>query len=313
MSSASWAGIRPAPTTSPAAGTPEQAWQRANEARLHRNAQRWTDSEEETLFSEEWSGHFIVVTREAQHLTLWLMDSEAAQTDWVQSALDLRDPLRIQTSYVQAMFLSLLWQPAPRHVFLGGLGGGCLATVLHHYLPRTNFVCVELAPPMVAAATQFFGFQPDNRLSVTLDDARAFLDRYEERYDLLLLDIFCDHGSTPRHVTEPGFFALCRRRMHGDGLLTMNLGNNSPVFAEVLHTLCELFATVYACRGRGSTTVLFATDQLPLSPLTLVNGAIDLQNRHDFRFPLEPWTARLKQLHPPRPHASGQPRVPFSF
>lgn len=285
-------------TIPPAEETAEQAWQRANEARLRRNASQWADSEQETLFSEAWNGHAIVVTREAQRLLLWLLDLNAAKTDWIQSALDLQDPLRLQVSYVQAMFLVLLWQPSPRTVFLSGLGGGCLATTLHHYLPQTNFVCVEIARPMITAATRFFGFQPDKRLSVTLGDARDFLEQHHVLYDLILLDIFCDQGATPPHVTAADFFTLCRRRMQRDGLLAMNLGTRSPAFAEVIQTLSERFATVYACPGWGSTSVLFATDQPALSASALVDGAMALQQQHRFGFPFVPWTARTKQLHP---------------
>ena len=281
------------------ANTADQAWRQANEARLRANAQRWADSREITLFSERWEGYFVAVTREGQRLILWMMDAEAASTDWIQSAQDLREPLRLQSSYTQAMILSLLWQPAPRAVFVSGLGGGCLATALHHHLTQTSFVCVEIAPPVVTAATRFFGFQPDDRLSLILGDAREFLQRREAKYDLMLLDIFCDHGVTPSHVMEADFFALCRRRMHEGGLLAMNMGNKDPEFEGAFDTLNDLFATVYACRGRGSTTVVFATDQLPRSPAQLLGQTIDLERRHNFRFALLPWSSRLKQLHPP--------------
>ncbi len=279
---------------------PDVAWQQANETRLRDNAHRWAESRETTLYTESWEGYFVAVTRERQRLTLWMMDAEATNTDWIQSALDLREPLRLQSSYTQAMILSLLWQPSPRNVFLSGLGGGCLATTLHHHLTQSNFVCVEIAPPVATAATRFFGFQTDDRLSLNIGDAREFLLQDESKYDLMLLDIFCDHGVSPGHVMEADFFYRCRERLHSGGLLAINLGNNDPAFEGVASVFSELFATVYACLGRGSTTVLFATDQPPLSPAQLLGATVDLDRRHDFRFALTPWTSRLKQLRPPR-------------
>ena len=71
--------------------------------------------------------YYVAVTREGQRLVLWMLDTEVANTDWIQSAIDLREPLRLQSSYTQAMILALFWQPAPETVFLSGLGGGCLA------------------------------------------------------------------------------------------------------------------------------------------------------------------------------------------
>ncbi len=276
--------------------TPDNTWQQANEARLHNNARRWAESRETTIFTEEWGKYYVVVTREGHRLVLWMLDTEASNTDWIQSAMDLRVPLRLQSSYTQAMILALLWQPSPQSVFLSGLGGGCLATTLHHHLTRASFVCVEIAAPVVNAATRYFGFQPDERLSVIVSDVREFLNHDKSSYDLMLLDVFCDHGVSPDHATEPDFLTLCRARIRDYGLLAINLGNRDPAFESVKKTLRELFGAVYACPGRGSTTVFFATDQQPRSPSLLQQQTAQLEKRHDFLFPLLPWTARLEEI-----------------
>ena len=291
----------------------DEAWQRANEARLRAMARSLAESKETTLFTERWEGFFVAVTREGQRLVLWMLDAEADNTDWIQSVLDLRDPLSLQSSYTQAMILSLLWRPSPRSVFLTGLGGGCLATALHHHLPRTSFVSVEIAAPVVTAATRYFGFQPDDRSSLYLGDALEFLQRDDAYYDLMLLDIFCDQGASPSHVMKADFFDLCRNRLHGNGLLAINAGNNDPEFEGAAAALRNLFATVYTCRGRGSTTVFFATDLPPRSPASFHDATIALEQRHDLRFPLLPWTSRLQQLHPPHQEpAADQASAPDS-
>ncbi len=277
---------------------PIDPWQQANEARLLRNARRWAETRETTLFTEQWQGYYVAVTREGQRLVLWMLDAETANTDWIQSALDLRQPLRLQSSYTQAMILSLLWLPSPRSIFLSGLGGGCLATTLHHHLTHARLTCVEIAAPVVTAATRFFGFQPDDRLSLSVSDVRAFLQQDTASYDLMLLDIFCDHGVSPEHATEAAFLALCRNRIPPHGLLAINLGNNDPAFHSVASALRALFSTVYTCRGRGSTTVFFATDLPPRTPEQLLEETRALAQRHDFLFSLSFWTSRLRQLHP---------------
>ncbi len=290
----------PGPTES----KPVEIWQQANEDRLHRNADLWIDSRETTLYAEEWGKYYVAVTREGQRLVLWMLDTEASNTDWIQSAMDLRFPLRLQSSYTQAMILALLWQPSPQTVFLSGLGGGCLATTLHHHLTSANFVCVEISAPVVTAATRYFGFQPDQRLSIHVSDVREFLYQDTLSYDLLLLDVFCDHGVSPEHATEPDFLTLCRHRTSENGLLAINLGNRDPAFEEVTSTLSKLFSTVYACPGRGSTTVFFATDQEPRLPRQIQRETIELESRHDFLFPLLPWTDRLEIVHAPDSHQS---------
>lgn len=287
----------------------DEAWQKTNEARLRANAQRWADDPNSTLFTERWEGYFVAVTREGQRLVLWMLDVRVGNTDWIQSSQDLRDPLLLQSSYTQAMLLSLLWQPCPQKVFLTGLGGGCLATTLHHHLTRSTFVCVEIAQPVVTAATRFFGFQQDDRLTLQIDDARNFLEEDEAKYSLMLLDIFCDQGVTPDQFTQETFFSLCRSRLLEGGLLAMNLGNSDPDFNTVVSALSGLFATLYACRGRGSTTVLFATDRPAFSPEELLVGTRGLEKQFDFGLPLTPWLSRLEQLHLPA-HRSGDNNNP---
>ena len=284
---------------------PNRSWQQANEARLRGIAQRWAESQETTLFTEEWGSYYVAVTREGQRLVLWMLDAAVANTDWIQSVMDLSEPLRLQSSYTQAMILSLLWQPSPKTVFLSGLGGGCLATTLHHHLTQARFTCVEIAAPVVSAATRYFGFQPDERLSVKISDVRDFLDHDAADYDLMLLDVFCDHGVSPEHATTSDFLTLCCSRIRESGLLAMNLGNRDPAFAGVVNSLCNLFPTVYSCRGRGSTTVFFATGQRPRSLRQLEEASVDVEQRHDFLFPLSPWVARIEQLQPPSSDQEG--------
>lgn len=285
---------------------PNRSWQQANEARLRREALSWAESQETTLFSEQWGSYYVAVTREGPRLVLWMLDAEAPNTDWIQSAMDLREPLRLQSSYTQAMILSLLWQPTPKTVFFSGLGGGCLATTLHHHLTRAKFTCVEIAAPVVTAATRYFGFQPDERLSIEISDVRDFLYEDAAHYDLMFLDIFCDHGVSPEHATTADFLTLCCSRIRNSGLLAMNLGNRDPAFSEVVNSLCDLFDTVYSCRGRGSTTVFFATGQRPRSSRQLEEATIELEQRHDFLFPLSPWVARLERLQPPYSDQEGE-------
>ena len=279
--------------------TPDHSWQQANKARLRRNSLHWAESLDSTLFTEEWEGYYVAITLEGTRLILWMLDAEIANTDWIQSAMDLEKPLRLQSSYTQAMVLSLLWQPHPQSVFLSGLGGGCLATVLHHHLTWAKFVCVEIAPPIAAAATKYFGFQPDERMSLVVSDVRTFLEVDESQYDVMLLDVFCDHGVTPSRATESEFLHVCQSRIAERGLLAMNLGDKDPAFENVVNALGQLFSTVYLCRGRGNTSVLFATDQPPRSRAQLLEGAAMLEQRHDFLFELQPWISRLEQLHPP--------------
>jgi len=275
------------------------AWQENNRAALIARLDFARTAEDDTLFTEEWNGHFVAVTKEDDALRLWLIDQNADDTDWVQSILRLDDPLSLPMSYTQAMMLALIWQPTPERVFVSGLGGGGLAMVLHHHLWQTQIDCVELSPPVVAAAIGCFGFAPDERMRLTTGDALAMLeDTSPGSYDVLFLDLFFDNGETPPQFLTEDFFRLCRSRLRPDGLITMNLSAKGPDFSQRLAPMAANFATVYTCRGHGSTQIVFATDRPPLSSFALTQQAIAAQQEHRFPFPYVTWVSRLIQQQP---------------
>lgn len=59
-------------------------------------------------------------------------------------------------------------------VLLVGLGGGGLAQFLRDFVPSVTIEVVELDPVVFEVAKDWFGFKPDDRLTVTLGDG---LDR----------------------------------------------------------------------------------------------------------------------------------------
>lgn len=276
-----------------------ERWQENNRERIASRLLSVSQAEDDTLFTEEWNGHFVVVTKEGNALRLWLIDQAADDTDWVQSILHLNEPLYLPMSYTQAMMLALIWQPHPRRIFVSGLGGGGLAVVLHHHLWRSRLECVELSPAVVAAATGCFGFAADERMSLVTGDAEeALAQAPAASYDLLLLDLFFDNGETPGHLLTDAFFRLCHSRLTAEGVLAMNLGAKGDDFDQRLATICARFQTVYTCWGRGSTQVVFATDQPPIAAFEATHRAIGLQREHRFAFPYVPWVSRLVQRQP---------------
>lgn len=55
-------------------------------------------------------------------------------------------------------------------VLLVGLGGGALAQFLRDFVPNVTVEAVELDPTVLEVATEWFGFRPDDRLTVTIGD-----------------------------------------------------------------------------------------------------------------------------------------------
>ena len=94
-------------------------------------------------------------------------------------------------------------------------------------------------------AQRFFALKDDARLLNHVADARGFLTRTRERYDLIFMDVF--HSITlPVHVTTREYFDLARERLTPDGIVVSNvvsdLGAEPP---SLLGSLALTFETAF--------------------------------------------------------------------
>lgn len=69
----------------------------------------------------------------------------------------------------------------------------------------------------------FFLPGDDPRLRLIHADARTFLNRQREQYDILLVDVFNSCYSIPFHLGTQEAFAAMRRALRPGGVLAMNV------------------------------------------------------------------------------------------
>jgi spermidine synthase len=79
---------------------------------------------------------------------------------------------------------------------------------------------VEINPAIVPVATKFFGLEPD-KLHITIDDGRHFLNRCQKQYDVVVLDAFLG-DSSPSHLLTREAFASIRKVLRPGGTLVIN-------------------------------------------------------------------------------------------
>lgn len=241
-----------------------------------------------TLFFEQSGPQYVTVTKEGDHVLLWLLDRYADSSGVVQSELNLLDPLHLVDPYTQAALLSLLWNPQPQRIYTAGLGGGCLATVLRFHLPDADIHCIEIDPMVVRAAAQCFGFRTDDRLQLGIADGRAWLDATADRapYDLLIFDAFLDNGYAPYAMATREFAELCARRLSPTGVMTVNLLYLGNFYLERIRSLAAVFDYVYLLRMGEDNDLVFASHAPLAESAVRQAAAARLATRLNVRFPL---------------------------
>ena len=106
---------------------------------------------------------------------------------------------------------------------------------------------VEINPAVVPVGQRFFGLEPD-KLHITLDDGRHFLNRCRKQYDVVVLDAFLGDSSPSHLLTREAFTAIGKVLRPGGTLVINSFGDLAPgrdfFTASLSKTLKSVFAGV---------------------------------------------------------------------
>jgi spermidine synthase len=150
-------------------------------------------------------------------------------TDWVQGAMRIAHPYRLELEYQQQMMAPLLLLPRPRRVLQLGLGAAALTKFCHRYLPFAETVVVELDQAVIGTARRWFALpEDDDRLTIVCDDALSFLQRPRRSgfSDWMQVDLYDEQARGPVY-DDHLFYAACRRALREPGIASFNLFGRS--------------------------------------------------------------------------------------
>lgn len=139
-----------------------------------------------------------------------------------------------------------------RCLFLGG-GGFAMPEDCSRRRPQATVDVVEIDPAVIDVGRRFFRLDEFPRVRPIVGDARQFLRRSTDTYDLIFCDAFQGKRNIPAHLVTREFFGVVKERLAEDGLFMANLispitGPDADVFRSILATVKTQFTTteVYA-------------------------------------------------------------------
>lgn len=165
-----------------------------------------------------------------------------------QSGMYLKRPFATRFSYSDYLQLGLAYNPSARKILVVGLGGGAVQKRLWRDFRDVTVTTVELDPAVVDVAYRWFHLPRDARLPVVTDDGRRFLQRTDERFDVIMVDAFYSDG-VPFHMTTLEFAQLLRDRLTPGGVVATNVigaltGGSSEITRALWKTYAAVFPTV---------------------------------------------------------------------
>lgn len=111
-----------------------------------------------------------------------------------------------------------------KNALILGFGSGSVASILHNEYEKKGIAItgVEKDEAVIDLAKKYFSIDKYNNLSLHCQDAYEFVFSCDQKYDLLVMDVFIDRD-VPEIFSDEKFISALRRLMSDDGILFYNL------------------------------------------------------------------------------------------
>ncbi len=150
------------------------------------------------------------------------MQAMATTPRFTQSGMYLDEPDALALKYTRFFKVAWFLKPSARRCLLLGGGGYSFPKYALARYPHLHLDVVELDPGVTDLARRFFALEDHARMTIHHEDARTYINRSRETFDVILGDVFNSQYSVPFHLTT----VETVRKLHGmlaeDGLVIMN-------------------------------------------------------------------------------------------
>jgi spermidine synthase len=184
------------------------------------------------------------------------------ETPWIQGAMRIRQPLKLELDYIQRMMAWLLLRdvdnadewPGTRCLQLG-LGAGAITKYCYSVL-RLPTTAVEINPQVIGICRNWFHLpEDDERLQVIQGDAAKFVadDTHIASFDAMCVDLY-DHEAASPVLDDEDFYRACWRLLDDGGIMSVNLFGRNASFERSA-------ARIGAAFGEGRVAMLKPTTE----------------------------------------------------
>ena len=237
---------------------------------------------ERTLAEARSQYNHVRVGERGSVRTMYFVGDNGMQ--YIESRVDRALPASLDLDYTRTMMAGFLLQPRPRRLLMLGLGGGGMSNYLHARLPGLEIDAVDIDPEVVRLAQTYFDVPKDDpRYRCHVDDARLFVERSTQQWDMIMLDAF--RGVfVPFHLKTVEFYQAVLARLSPQGVVVANLHNATRMYPHDRETMAAVFPGRYSfvSEGGNQTTLVATSEPRRLGPYALRSNARLAQPTFDF-------------------------------
>lgn len=135
------------------------------------------------------------------------------------------------------------------NILILGLAAGNMNNQYHHFFNKKYALKidgVEIDQNVIDIAKKHFHLNQEN-LNIYNQDARIFLKTTNEKYDLILMDIYKQHY-LPEHMATTEFFSEIKQKLNKNGIFAINIistSKKSQLFKSINNTIAKNFKKTY--------------------------------------------------------------------
>jgi spermidine synthase len=119
-------------------------------------------------------------------------------------------------------FMELIRGVLPKNILLIGGGAFTLPKAINEEFPEMALDVVELDPVLYKLSKKYFGFKPNSKTRVFIQDGNDYLKSTKQRYDLILVDVFLNN-IIPVSFQSVKFTKGLKLRLAEEGVVAMNI------------------------------------------------------------------------------------------
>lgn len=150
---------------------------------------------------------------------------------------------------------SFILHPGIERVLIIGGGEGATLREVLRYKSVKKVVMVDIDSEMVASAKKYLpsfhsGSFDDSRLELVIEDGRKYLERTNEQYDAVVIDVNDPlEGGHSYKLFTIEFYKIIATKLKADGIVIVQSGaasiKENEVFTSIYNTLSKVFPHVF--------------------------------------------------------------------
>ena len=181
----------------------------------------------------------------------------------IQSSMRIDKPFYPELDYTQAMSMAALFLENPKEILCIGLGGGSMPKFFYRLFIKTKIKILEINPKVIRIAKHFFKLpKSKKRFNIVQGDGIQYINKTENKYDLLISDAFEDFG-LPEEFCTISYFESCRNILSEKGIFMINLWGSDPKTPLYRDRINLIFnnQVLYVESGKPGNVIVFAFNE----------------------------------------------------